>query len=56
VEVLAMERMEKTGEDLGIEARTVWKPPTIGSDETALKAKTFEIKVDVSEITVPIKL
>jgi hypothetical protein len=34
VEVLAMERMEKTGEDLGIEVRSVWKPPTIGSDET----------------------
>jgi hypothetical protein len=29
VEVLAMERMEKTDEDLGREARGVWKPLTI---------------------------
>jgi hypothetical protein len=33
MEMLAMERMKKTGEDLGLEARCVWKPPMIRMDE-----------------------
>jgi hypothetical protein len=34
VEVLAIERMEKTGQDVGREGRGVWKPPTIRMEDS----------------------
>jgi hypothetical protein len=40
VEVLAMERTDKTGEDLGREARGVWKPLTIRLEDIEGRQKT----------------